>query len=135
MRSITDWLLLASVHHDPVPSQVTAAGLCTQVTRPGITPRGTPRGESGEANSEEGKVPAAATDRANCRRVISIFSYSSAQISRNYTCQVYPGAIERGSDSRQSIASSLWTTARACGGCLQEAAFPFKRGQSGDAAL
>src|SRR5579863_883741 len=77
MRSITDWLFEASAHHEPVPSQVTAAGSCAQVTRPGTTPRGTPSGESGEANSEEGSVLAAATDRANCRRVISIESYSS----------------------------------------------------------
>jgi hypothetical protein len=53
MRSITDWSLLASVHQEPVPSQVTAAGSCAQVTRPGTTPRGTPNGESG--SNKEGR--------------------------------------------------------------------------------
>jgi hypothetical protein len=52
MRSITDWLFLASAHHEPVPSQVTAAGSCAQVTRPGTTPRGTPNGERG-SNKED----------------------------------------------------------------------------------
>ena len=42
MRSITAWLLLASAHQEPVPSHVTAAGSCAQVTRPGTMPRGTP---------------------------------------------------------------------------------------------
>src|ERR1700756_3107950 len=74
MRSITTWLLLASVHQEPVPSHVTAAGSCAQVTRPGTTPRGTPRGESG-SNKEEPMLLAAAIERANCRRVISILSY------------------------------------------------------------
>src|ERR1700756_1176732 len=73
MRSITDWSLWASVHHEPVPSQVTAAGSCAQVTRPGTTPRGTPIGESLSSNNEEWRLAAAATERANCRRVISIF--------------------------------------------------------------
>src|ERR1700733_2493194 len=77
MRSIAAWLLLASVHQDPVPSQVTAAGSCAQVTRPGTTPRGTPNGESVGSNREEPMVLAAAIERANCRRVISILSYSS----------------------------------------------------------
>src|SRR5579864_2969590 len=103
MRSITDWLLLASVHQDPVPSQVTAAGSRTQVTRPGATPRGTPRGESGEANSDEGKVPAAATDRANCRRVISIFA-SPLRRPHITTHVMLSGAIGRGFDSWKSIA-------------------------------
>jgi hypothetical protein len=40
MRSITAWLLLASAHQEPVPSQVTAAGSCAQVTRPGIDAAG-----------------------------------------------------------------------------------------------
>src|ERR1700724_635336 len=72
MRSITDWSLLASVHQEPVPSHFTAAGSCAQVTRPGTTPRGTPNGESG-ANKDGRRQLAAARDRANCRRVISIF--------------------------------------------------------------
>src|SRR5271154_1755336 len=72
MRSITAWLLLASVHQEPVPSQVTAAGSCAQVTRPGTMPRGTPIGESWPSNKEEWRLAAAATDRANLRRVISI---------------------------------------------------------------
>src|SRR5271155_2137502 len=71
MRSITVWSLWASVHHEPVPSQLTAAGSCAQVTRPGTTPRGTPSGDVG-SNKEEGRLLAAAIDRANCRRVISI---------------------------------------------------------------
>src|ERR1700753_3771326 len=77
MRSITAWLLLASVHQEPVPSQVTAAGSWAQVTRPGTTPRGTPSGESVGSNKEEPMLLAAAIERANCRRVISILSYSS----------------------------------------------------------
>jgi hypothetical protein len=77
MRSITAWLLLVSVHQEPVPFQVTAAGSCAQVTRPGTTPRGIPSGESVDANSEEGNVVAAPRDRVNCRRVKSILSYSS----------------------------------------------------------
>src|SRR4029077_2847382 len=76
MRSIKAWLLLASFHHEPVPSQVTAAGSCAQVTRPGMTPRGTPNGESG-LNKEGGRDVAAARARANCRRVISILTCSS----------------------------------------------------------
>src|SRR5258706_14545952 len=76
MRSITDWSLWASVHHEPVPSQVTAAGSCAQVTRPGTTPRGTPNGESG-SDKEERPPSAAARDRGNCRGVISIFTWSS----------------------------------------------------------
>src|SRR5258708_9552268 len=72
MRSITDCSLWASVHQELVPSQVTAAGSCVQVTRPGTTPRGTPNGESG-SNNEDRRLAAAARDRANCRRVISIF--------------------------------------------------------------
>jgi hypothetical protein len=72
MRSIAAWLLLASVHQEPVPSQVTAAGSCVQVTRPGTTPRGIPSGESVGSNKEEGMLVAAAIERANCRRVISI---------------------------------------------------------------
>jgi len=48
MRSITDWLLFASAHQEPVPSQVTAAGSCAQATRPRTTPRGTPREQIGE---------------------------------------------------------------------------------------
>src|SRR6201994_4159290 len=77
MRSITAWLLLASVHQEPVPFQLTAAGSCAQVTRPGTTPRGIPSGDSVDANSEERNVVAAARDRANFRRVILILSYSS----------------------------------------------------------
>src|SRR5271168_1515267 len=77
MRSITAWLLLASVHQEPVPSQVTAAGPCAQVTRPGTTPRGTPSGESVGSNKEEPILLAAAIERANWRRVISILYYSS----------------------------------------------------------
>src|ERR1700679_2665131 len=72
MRSIAAWLLLASTHQEPVPSQVTAAGSCAQVTRPGTTPRGTPSGESVGSNKEEPMLLAAAIDRANSRRVISI---------------------------------------------------------------
>src|SRR5579863_3509075 len=76
IRSITDWSFEASVHQEPVPSQVTAAGSCAQVTRPGTTPRGTPNGEVG--SSKEGRrALAAAIERANCRRVISILTYSS----------------------------------------------------------
>src|ERR1700740_1784029 len=74
MRSITTWLLLASVHQAPVPSHVTAAGSCAQVTRPGTTPRGTPTGESVGSNKEEPILLAAAIERANCRRVISILA-------------------------------------------------------------
>src|ERR1700760_3739036 len=77
MRSITVWLLLASAHQEPVPFQVTAAGSCAQVTRPGTTPRGIPSGDSVDANSEERNVVAAARDRANFRRVIPILAYSS----------------------------------------------------------
>src|SRR5271154_7154264 len=72
MRPIAAWLLLASAHQEPVPSQVTAAGSCAQVTRPGTTPRGTPSGESVAPNKEEPTLLAAAIERANCRRVISI---------------------------------------------------------------
>src|SRR5579862_298099 len=72
MRSIAAWLLLASAHQEPVPSQVTAVGSCAQVTRPGTTPRGTPSGESVAPNREGPKLLAAAIERANCRRVISI---------------------------------------------------------------
>src|SRR6202041_2815128 len=78
MRSITAWLLLESAHHEPVPSQVTAAGSCAQVTRPGTTPRGTPIGESVGSNKEEPMLLAAAIERANSRRVITMLSYSSA---------------------------------------------------------
>src|ERR1700757_3724081 len=78
MRSITAWLLLASVHQEPVPSQVTAAGSCAQATRPETTPRGTPSGESVAPNKEEPMLLAAAIERANCLRVISILSYSFA---------------------------------------------------------
>src|ERR1700722_17661486 len=76
MRSITDWLLFASVHQEPVPSQVTAAGSCAHVTRPGMMPRGTPNGESGGSKREERKALVAAIDRANSRRVISIVDFS-----------------------------------------------------------
>src|SRR5580692_5988374 len=76
MRSITDWWLLASGHHEPVPSQVTAAGSCAQVTRPGTTPRGTPNGESG-SNKEDRRLAAAARATVNCRRVMSILTCSS----------------------------------------------------------
>jgi hypothetical protein len=69
---------LASAHQEPVPSQVTAAGSCAQVTRPGTTPRGTPSGESVLPNNEEPMLLAAAIERANCRRVISILTNSSA---------------------------------------------------------
>src|SRR5579862_6382345 len=72
MRSMTAWLLLASFHQEPVPSQVTAAGSCAHVTLPGTTPRGTPTGESVGSKREERRVVAAAMDRANCRRVIAI---------------------------------------------------------------
>src|ERR1700757_1696362 len=72
MRSMTAWLLLASFHQEPVPSQVTAAALCAHVTLPGTTPRGTPTGESVGSKREERNVVAAAIDRANCRRVIPI---------------------------------------------------------------
>src|SRR5271155_823922 len=75
MRSIKVWLLLASVHQEPVPSQVTAAGSCAQVTRPGTMPRGTPSGESVGSNKEDPMLLAAAIERANRRRVISILSY------------------------------------------------------------
>src|SRR5580692_12775758 len=69
MRSTAAWLVLASCHQEPVPSQVTAAGSCAQVTRPGTIPRGTPNGESVGPNGEERKVPLAASERASCRRV------------------------------------------------------------------
>src|SRR5262252_9823644 len=83
MRSITDWLLLASVHHEPVPSQVTADGSCDQVTRPGTRPRGTPNGERG-SNKEDRRVAAAAIDSANSRRVIAIWICSS---KRSVVCR------------------------------------------------
>src|SRR5580692_3015383 len=72
MRSTAAWLVLASCHQEPVPSQVTAAGSCAHVTRPGTTPRGTPNGESGGSNSEERKALVAAIERANSRRVTSM---------------------------------------------------------------
>ena len=72
MRSIAGWLLLASVHQEPVPSQFTEAGSCAHVTRPGTIPRGTPNGESGGSNSEERNALVAAIERANSRRVISM---------------------------------------------------------------
>src|ERR1700733_3948020 len=99
MRSITDWSLWASVHHEPVPSQVTAAGSCAQVTRPGTTPRGTPNGESVGSNRKEPMVLAAAIERANCRRVISILSYSSVDES------CVPSASVNG--SRHAVISCL----------------------------
>src|ERR1700728_4845978 len=80
MRPITDWSLLASVHQESVPFQVTAAGSCAQVTRPGTTPRGTPNGERG-SNKEGRRLAAAAIDRANCLRVISTSIGSSTQKS------------------------------------------------------
>src|SRR5690349_9042919 len=83
MPSITDWSLWASVHHEPVPSQVTAAGSCAQVTRPGTTPRGTPNGESG-SNKEGRRYVEAARARANCRRVMSILTCSSR--TKSYGC-------------------------------------------------
>src|ERR1700722_1985583 len=79
IRSITAWLLLASAHQEPVPSQVTAAGSCAQVTLPGTTPRGIPKGESVGSNREERMLLAAAIDKANCRRVISILGCSSSR--------------------------------------------------------
>src|ERR1700722_1751950 len=81
MRSITDWWLLASVHHEPVPSQVTASGSCAQVTRPGTTPRGTPNGEIVGSHKAERILLAAAIERANCRRVIFIFKLSRYRTS------------------------------------------------------
>src|SRR5258705_2099457 len=57
-------------------SQATAFASCAQVTRPGITPRGTPIGEGGP-NKRGRRQLAAAIDRANCRRVISISTCSS----------------------------------------------------------
>ena len=63
MRSIAAWLLLASVHQEPVPSQVTAAGSWAQVTRPGTMPRGTPGGESVDPNEEERMLLAAAIEK------------------------------------------------------------------------
>src|ERR1700744_162836 len=77
MRSITAWLLFVSIHQEPVPFHITAAGSCAQVTRPGTSPRGMPTGESVDANSEEGNVVAAARDKVNSRRFISMLSYSS----------------------------------------------------------
>src|SRR4029077_13076406 len=96
MRSIKAWLLLPSFHQEPVPSQVTAAGSCAQVTRPGTTPRGTPIGEGGP-NKGGLRLLAAAIDRANCRRVIFIFNLllyakgfrfggSFASKRRNFCC-------------------------------------------------
>src|ERR1700747_852151 len=88
MRSIAAWLLLASVHQEPVPSQVTAAGSCAHVTRPGTIPRGIPIGESWPSHKEEWRLAAAATERANCRRVISILlTCSSARRSRGHADQ------------------------------------------------
>src|SRR5437870_1182695 len=86
MRSMTAWLLAASFHQEPVPSQVTAAGSCAQVTLRGTTPRGTPTGESVGSKREEGKVVAAAIDRANCRRVIPILilTHKSYVYSRSF---------------------------------------------------
>src|SRR5580692_10611453 len=82
MRSMTAWSLLASFHQEPVPSQVTAAGSCAQVTRPGTMPRGTPSGKSGGSNRDPRKVLVAASDRANCRRVSSISVIPSIYGSR-----------------------------------------------------
>src|ERR1700745_1189232 len=90
IRSITDWSLWASVHHEPVPSQVTAAGSCTQVTRPGTIPRGTPNGLRG-SNNEDRRTRAAAIDRTNCRRVISISSHSSTIESGDFAKVVFAG--------------------------------------------
>src|SRR5271170_2866195 len=87
MRSMTAWLLLSSFHQDPVPSQVTADGSCAHVTRPGTTPRGTPSGESWGSKRDDRMPLAAAIERANCRRVISILSYSSVYES-------YAGALK-----------------------------------------
>src|SRR4029077_10849447 len=89
MRSMTAWSLLESFHQEPVPSQLTAAGSCTHVTLPGTTPRGTPTGESVGLKREERKVVAAAIDRANCRRVISIFDSSRTSL------MVTPGHFAR----------------------------------------
>jgi len=107
MRSITAWLLLASVHQEPVPSQVTAAGSCAQVTRPGRIPRGTPNGESVGSNKEEPRALVAAIERANCRRVISIVDCFSVYRSR------VSSAVVNGSKNRMSAHSgapprSLW---------------------------
>src|ERR1700731_4419865 len=102
MRSITDWWLLASVHHDPVPSQVTAAGSCAQVTRPGMMPRGTPNGESVGSNKEERMLVAAAIERANCRRVISIRgslgnkSRASSAVEDGFSMFALTGGRKRG---------------------------------------
>src|SRR5580692_5075359 len=100
MRSITTWLLLASAHQEPVPSQVTAAGSCAQVTRPGTTPRGTPSGESG-SNKEDPMLLAAARERANCRRVISILS--SLRVHRLSLLAQFPEGIS--SSTRQKHAA------------------------------
>src|SRR5258708_22492357 len=108
MRSITAWLLLASVHQEPVPSQVTAAGSCAHVTRPGTTPRGTPSGESVGSNKEEPMLLAAAIERANCRRVISIFGYSLR--IRNLRCLVLDIMLEppkRGLFTAQRLSLAL----------------------------
>src|SRR5579864_3052711 len=88
MRSITAWLLVASFHQEPVPSQVTAAGSCAQVTLPGTTPRGTPTGESVGSKREERNVVAAAIDSANCRRVIPI-------LITPHKSYVYPGLFSQ----------------------------------------
>src|SRR5271156_5576783 len=94
MRPIAAWLLLASAHQEPVPSQVTAAGSCAQVTRPGMMPRGTPSGESVDPNKEEPMLLAAAIERANSRRVIAILSYSS--VNESYV----PSAVVNGIEVR-----------------------------------
>src|SRR5580698_6330386 len=100
MRSITAWLLLASFHQEPVPSHVTAAGSCVHVTRPGTTPRGTPTGESVGSKREERRVVAAAIDRANCRRVISIFD--SPRRSLTVTPVILPESVKIGGVASQT---------------------------------
>src|SRR5579859_2570980 len=98
MRSITDWLLLASVHHEPVPSQVIAVGSCAHVTRPGATPRGTPNGERGSNREGRSKL-AAATEKANCRRVIPILEmlliYKEFRVTAQFNSQPERAPIER----------------------------------------
>src|SRR5260370_11320782 len=99
MRSITDWSLLASAYQEPVPSHFTAAGSCAQVTRPGMTPRGTPNGERG-SNKEDGKQLAAAIASANCRRVISILTCSSTHKILRLPRSSLPESAETGLRTR-----------------------------------
>src|SRR5579864_5015600 len=105
---MTAWLLLASFHQEPVPSHVTAAGSCVQVTRPGTTPRGTPTGESVGSKREERNVVAAAIDRANCRRVIPILiPHQKVYGNPGSFCQKTQELVDRFPGNAASAAANL----------------------------